>query len=103
MGSRQRTNTHAETSRTRRRNMSKQQQADAGTAMAKRYRDDDKPSIRQIAGEFGVSYGTAYRLMGAAGVEFRSHGGVRQRRPQTSGATAKASPHRGTSQAGSRA
>jgi hypothetical protein len=79
MGSRPRTTTNSEPGRPSRRNMSKPQQAEAGAAMAKRYRENDRPSIKQIASEFGVSYGTAYRLMNAAGVEFRPHGGVRYR------------------------
>jgi hypothetical protein len=103
MGSRQRTTTNSEPGRTPRRNMSKPQQAEAGTAMAKRYRESDKPSIKQIADEFGVSYGTAYRLMKAAGVELRPHGGVRHRQPWTARAIAGAAGARGSSQAGIRA
>ena len=98
MGSRQRSTTNSEPVRTPRRNMSKPQQAEAGAAMAKRYREADEPSTKQIASEFGVSYGTAYRLMKAAGVEFRPHGGVRHRQPRTARARTGAAGARGASQ-----
>lgn len=61
----------------------KQQQKVTGAAMATRYRQEDKPSIQGVADEFGVSYGTAYRLMKAANVVFRSRGGPRARGSRT--------------------
>ena len=78
---------------TPRRQRNKQQQAELGAAMAVRYSERDLPSIKAVADEFGVSYGTAYRLMKDADVTFRTHGGSRGSRVYRR-RSASASPQR---------
>ncbi|WP_374238158.1 helix-turn-helix domain-containing protein [Actinoplanes sp. DH11] len=61
------------------------EQAELGAAMATRYLAADQPSIQAVANAFGVSYGTAHRLLTNNGTPLRAQGGYRgrRRRPRT--------------------